>query len=94
MSLLKKFSFKDKPNTVCITCVHILDENKPILYASHDSDDGCQQFFCGKNHDIEDSRLVSLEEIYDLDKSINKIANLEYGKKAYRKNKNSKWKVN
>ena len=89
----KKFPFKDKPDTACITCVHIVDENKPVLYASHDSDDGCWQFLCGNAHDVEDSRVVSLREIYKLDNSIKNIANLEYGKKAYRKNADSKWIV-
>ena len=41
MQLFRKFPFKDKPNIACITCSHILDENKPILYVSHDYDDGC-----------------------------------------------------
>ena len=34
MQLFRKFPFKDKPNTACITCSHILDENKPILYVT------------------------------------------------------------
>ena len=93
MSLFKKFPFKDKPNTASITCVHILDEKKPILYVSHDADDVCWQFLCGKNHSIKDSKMVALEEIYEIDKSIKEIANLEYGKIAYRKDKNSKWNI-
>ena len=93
MSLFKKFPFKDKPNTASITCVHILDEKKPILYVSHDADDGCWQFLCGKEHNIEDSKVVALEEIYEIDKSIKEIANLEYDKIAYRKDKNSKWNI-
>ena len=93
MSLFKKFPFEDKPNTASITCVHILDEKKPILYVSHDADDGCWQFLCGKNHSIKDSKVVAIEEIYKIDKSIKEIANLEYGKIAYRKDKNSKWNI-
>ena len=93
MSLFKKFSFNDKPSTAAITCVHILDEKNPILYVSHDADDGCWQFLCGKEHNIEDSRVVSLQQICEIDKSIKKIANLEYGKCAYRKDKNSEWNV-
>ena len=93
MSLFKKFPFKDKTNTASITCVHILDEKKPILYVSHDADDGCWQFLCGKEHNSEDSRVVSLQQIYEFDKSIKEIANLEYGKIVYRKDKNSKWNI-
>ena len=35
----KKFPFSDAPNTACFTCCHVLEENKPILYVSHDEDD-------------------------------------------------------
>ena len=91
MNSFKKFPFKDKPNTAVITCNHILDEKQPILYVSHDADDGCWQLLCSKEHDVEDSRIVALEEIFEMDKSIKKIANLNYGKKAYRKDKNDKW---
>ncbi|MDO5773791.1 MAG: hypothetical protein Q4P16_05745 [Spirochaetales bacterium] len=93
MSLFKKFPFKDKPNTAAITCVHILDEKKPILFVSQDDDDGCWQFLCDKEHNIEGAKVISLQQIYEADKSIKKIANLEYGKCAYRKDKNSKWNV-
>ena len=45
------------------------------------------------NSGVEESKIVALEEIYEMDKSIKKIANLDYGKKAYRKDKNSKWSI-
>ena len=93
MNLFKNFPFKDKPNTAVITCVHILNETQPILYVSHDADDGCWQFLCGREHSVEESKIVALEEIYEMDKSIKKIANLDYGKKAYRKDKNGKWSI-
>lgn len=55
----KKFPFSDAPNTACFTCCHVLEENKPILYVSHD-EDGYWQFLCGGNHKEEDARVVSL----------------------------------
>ena len=33
------FPFDDQQNTACIVCCHIL-EGHPILYVSHDEDDG------------------------------------------------------
>ena len=54
----KKFPFSDAPNTACFTCCHVLEENKPILYVSHD-EDGYWQFLCGGNHKEEDARVVS-----------------------------------
>lgn len=95
MSIFKKnndeFPFNESRNVASITCVHILDENKPILHVSHDKDDGCWQFLCGDEHNDEDARLVALEEIYNLDNTIGEIAMLDYGKKADRLSKGSKW---
>ena len=46
-----KFPFYDAPNTATITCCHILENGEPILYVSHDEDDGMWQFLCGKAHE-------------------------------------------
>ena len=40
-----KFPFSDAPNTACFTCRHVLEENRPIRYVSHD-EDGYWQFLC------------------------------------------------
>ena len=61
-----KFPFSDAPNTACFTCCHVLEENKPILYVSHD-EDGYWQFLCGGNHKEEDVRVVSLASIIKID---------------------------
>lgn len=42
--LEKEFPFYDDPNTATITCSHIIEDGKPILYLSHDKDDGMWQF--------------------------------------------------
>ena len=56
----RKFPFEDSPDTACITCYHVLEGYKPILYVSHD-EDGYWQFLCGENHKEEDARVVSLD---------------------------------
>ena len=38
------FPFDDQQNTACIVCCHIL-EGHPILYVSHDEDDGMWKFY-------------------------------------------------
>ena len=93
MNIFKKFPFKDSPRVAIITCTHIINDNEPILYVAHDADDGCWQFLCGREHDTEDAKVVALEEIYDIDKSIGKIANLNYGWCATRENINDKWNI-
>ena len=81
MIFKRKFPFKDNPNTLCFTCRHILNENKPILYVSHD-EDGVWQFLCGENHISEDARIVSLSEIVCIEKNIIELSDLKYGEYA------------
>ena len=38
------FPFREDPNTATILCKHIARGEKPILYVSHDEDDGMWQF--------------------------------------------------
>lgn len=42
-----EFPFYDPPNVATIICRHILENGAPILYISHDEDDGAWQFLCG-----------------------------------------------
>ena len=42
-----EFPFYDSPDTATIICCHILERQAPILYVSHDEDDGMWQFLCG-----------------------------------------------
>lgn len=64
-----KFPFSDAPNTACFTCRHVLEENRPIRYVSHD-EDGYWQFLCGGNHTEEDARVVSLVSVWEMDESV------------------------
>ena len=93
MQLFKRFPFKDKPNVAVITCTHVIDEGQPILFVTHDADDGCWQFLCGKEHSTNDAKVVALEEIYNLDESLKEISSLGYGEQARREDKNSAWNI-
>jgi hypothetical protein len=42
------------------SCVHVLEQGRPILRVSHDEDDGAWQFHCGSLHETEVGRLVCL----------------------------------
>ena len=88
-----KFPFDDAPNTMTFICSHILENGENILYVSHDEDDGMWQFLCGNSHEIIDAKLVALEEVFALDNSISKIADMPCGYVATRKNVTSKWKI-
>ena len=69
------FPFDDDPHTACIICSHVLDNNEPITCISHD-EDGMWQFLCGKEHTMNDARIVSLEEVYALDPTIGEVADM------------------
>lgn len=87
-----KFPFSDSPDTACFTCCHVLNKEKPILYVSHD-EDGYWQFLCNGDHTENDARIVSLNEILEIDKSISDLAEMDYGYYAEAKDEISNWIV-
>ena len=89
------YLFDEPKDTVCIVCIHVVKENRPILYASHDAEDGLWQFLCGKHdHHTDDSyKLISLEEATIIDTSINDVYYLPLGSSIQRTTELDKWKT-
>ena len=85
------FPFDENPKVAVMTCIHVIKENKPILYVSHDSDDGMWQFLCGGTHQTEDAMIVGLYEIYERDNSLVALAELPLGCSAERKYVGANW---
>ncbi|MDR0248839.1 MAG: hypothetical protein LBI44_04165 [Oscillospiraceae bacterium] len=55
------------PDEVCITCRHVLEEDKPILYIH--LDEACYSFLCGaEGHDDSEARVVGIGAIVEIDK--------------------------
>lgn len=89
-----KFPFSDDPNTACIVCRHVLRGEKPILFASHDDEDGMWQFMCGGEHAFpDDASVIGLAEALELDPTISPIANIPCGYMAERESITSDWTV-
>ena len=88
-----KFPFNEPKNTAVLTCNHILENAADILYVSHDEDDGMWQFLCGGTHIQEDARVISLNEVLLLDKTVSEISGMPCGYIAERKSKNSDWNI-
>ena len=86
-----EFPFDDAPNVAVISCCHIIEDEAPILFVAHDEDDGMWQFLCGKKHEIDEAKLVSLQSIFELDNSIGRLKDLPYGYYAERKTQNDDW---
>ena len=89
-----KFPFYDAPNTATIVCCHIINGEKPILYVSHDEDDGMWQFLCGNAHETDGARIVSLKFAFDLDNSVGVLRDMPCGYYAVRENSEESWSIN
>lgn len=87
----QKFPFYDEPNTAATLCSHVINKDEPVLFVSHDEDDGMWQFLCGKTHEAEDAKLVSLQSVFELDNSIGTLAEMPCGYWATRKNQEDEW---
>lgn len=84
--------FNDFPDTMVITLKEIVDGKKPVLYVSHDEEDGMWQFLDGSDElDIDNARIVTLEEILGVDSSLSSLLDLSIGWKAERVDRDTKW---
>ena len=88
---MMKFSFKEEPNVQVMTCVHVLDHDAPILYVTHDEEDGMWQFLCGTTHKTEEGRIVSLKNMFDKDQSVGLLRDLPCGYSATRESIHDDW---
>ncbi|MDD5934413.1 MAG: hypothetical protein PUC65_02440 [Clostridiales bacterium] len=89
--MVMEFPFKDAPNTACLVCKHVLNKEKPILYVSHDAEDGMWQFLCGEEHTEEDAKIVSLNSAYMLDKTVGQLADMPCGYYVERNRESKDW---
>lgn len=83
------FKFYEDRNLCVYTTRHVL-EGKPILNVFH-NEDGDWQFHSEEDPQIEDARLVSLEALVKLDRSLNELHHLGFGYKAWRESRDDEW---
>lgn len=89
-----RYKFSDPKNTTCIVCSHIIEHQSPILFVSHDEEDGVWQFLCGaENHEIEEAKIISLFEATNIDQSINDLSEMPLGFGATRDSINDIWQT-
>ena len=88
----RRFPFREAPHTAAIACCHVLD-GAPILRVTHDREDGMWQFLCGGEHEAHEARVIALQEAYDLDASISRLADMPCGCTAIRDSKRAKWRL-
>jgi hypothetical protein len=85
------WAFEDAPNTATITTVKVLESLAPILLVTHDLDDGGWQFLCGTTNDEADARIVGLGTVVKWDASVNELADLPLGWRAWRESPDAPW---
>jgi hypothetical protein len=83
--------FPTPPNTATVTVRQIIEDGDPILYVVHDAEEGWQ-FLTGGKFVVEDSRLVALRVMVELDPTLRQLADLPPGWEAERTDRNQPWR--
>lgn len=89
--MLETWPFEDPENVAVITTDKIVKREGPILYVTHDEDDGMWQFLDGGEVREEDARILSLKEIVNIDPSLVQLCDLPLGWIAWREKTDSHW---
>jgi uncharacterized protein DUF4262 len=90
-SSLFSWKFPVGPHTGIYTTRRIMDGSEPIVYVSHDIEDGAWQFHGPSESKSGDAVLVCLHHILDKDPSINDLVDLPRGWSASRQSPAAPW---
>lgn len=86
-----EYKFLDSKEKACFSCSHVVNDNDPILYVSHDNE-GDWQFLCGKeDHTEKNAKIISLYQAVQLDNSLNDLFEMPLGVAAERKTIEDTW---
>jgi len=85
------FKFYEERNLGVFTTQKTLEGN-PILWVYHNKD-GAWQFHSEEYSEVENAKVVCLEDLVKKDQSLNEVYYLNYGQYAIRKDVNSKWEI-
>ena len=87
----RSWLFADPENVAVLSTQKIVSGLSPILYVSHDEDDGMWQFLDGEDVREEDALILGVKEMMDLDSSLIQLADLPIGWVAWRQTKLNEW---
>lgn len=83
--------FDQAPSAAAITTHPVLEGKEEIHVVVHYSDDHSWAFLCGTTDDQADGRVVRMADIVALDETVNSIADLPPGWKAWRPSRGGAW---
>ena len=86
-----EWPFECPQNLAVITLDRIMDGRNPILYVTHDEDDGSWQFLDGGELTEENAMIVGLSEVAKHDPTIRQLADLPLGWYAVREAQGKPW---
>lgn len=87
----EEWPFTDPKNVAVFSTQKIVTKESPILFVSHDSDDGAWQFQSGNEVAEDEPKVVSLARIIKIDPKIKELADLPLGWVATRADPESPW---
>ena len=88
-----EWPFDQPKNCAVFTLRQILSGESPIQIVYHDADDDGWQFVSNIEYTMEDTQIVSLEEITEIDNTVFDVADIKPGYHAWRSAVGSKWTV-
>lgn len=91
LGMSKKWPFVDDRHTAVLTTSRVLERRNPVIYVTHDEEDGMWQFHDGESVSVKEGRIITLEEMLRLDPSVAKLADLPLGWVAWRDSPAEEW---
>lgn len=88
-----EWSFDQPRNCAVFTIRQIIEGENPIQVVYHDLEDDGWQFVSNIEYTMEDAKLVSLEQITQLDPTVFEVAKIKPGYHAWRNKVGDKWSV-
>jgi hypothetical protein len=87
----KSWVFNEKRNVMVLTTKKIINSNELIKTVYHDEEDGMWQFLDGTDITEDGAMVVGLEEVVEIDKSVEEVSDLPLGWVAWREEKGRPW---
>lgn len=92
-AVLAEWAFADARDVAVLTTEAVLHAQQPILFVSHDIEDGLWQFLERATVDAADVRYATLAEIVRCDPGIAELARLPLGWEARRRDPDAPWSM-